>query len=524
MPGVGSIFYLMKAVYYSRWLYMAVMVMALVTVKVLENYEEYDLKLGMKWNAIFTLFLLIPIAFLPVVTGDNTISKVGLYVKNWGAPIMFAISACITVACMVILYLLYDRLLKQGKVATFKKYVSLSLVLVICLYSLFILTSGKVSSESSKVLLDNSLKAANLEIPGAPEDEFYRIDVLDGLDNQGLYWRKSSINFFHSVVSPSIMEFYEFIGEDRNVASRPAASLNGLRSVTSVKYIFEKETKTSYQSLYNTAYLTNMNGYDVYVNNNYIPFGFTYNDYVLEYDAKKVDSSKISDLMVYAIVLDDETAAKYSYLFDSQIYFPSEELNLTSAGFNAEVEERKAETAYNYNRTNKGYSVDIDLSKDNLVFFSVPYESGWSCTVNGESVTVEKANAGLTAVLAKSGHNHIEFTYETPGLKKGVMISAIGLVLLAGLFVVGAVVKKRRPVEAELITEPAFTPENAIMAELTAETAITEPVNPEPPATEPTVSQVITQEHDSTKQPEPPAQAIPQEEPKPETDSNEEQK
>jgi len=526
MPGVGSIFYLMKAVYYSRWLYMAVMVMALVTVKVLENYEEYDLKLGMKWNAIFTLLLLIPIAFLPVVSGDNTISQIGLYVKNWGAPIMFAISACITVACMVILYLLYDRLLKQGKVAVFKKYVSLSLVLVICLYSLFILTAGKVSSEGSQVMIDNSLNAANLEIPGAPEDEFYRIDVLDGLDNQGLYWRKSSINFFHSVVSPSIMEFYEFIGEERNVASRPAASLNGLRSVTSVKYIFEKETKTSYQSLYNTSYLTNMNGYDVYVNNNYIPFGFTYNDYVLEYDAKKVDSSKISDLMVYALVLDDETAAKYSYLFDSQIYYPSEELNLTSAGFNTAVEERKAETAYNYNRTNKGYSVDIDLTKDNLVFFSVPYESGWSCTVNGESVTVEKANAGLTAVLANTGHNHIEFTYETPGLKKGVMISAVGLVLLAGLFVVGAVVKKRRPVEAELITEPAFTPENAIMPELTGEIAVPESANPEPLATEPTVSQVITQEQVPAQQPEAPVQeeVIAQEEPKQNPEDQEEQK
>lgn len=491
MPGVGSIFYLMKAVYYSRWLYMAVMVMALITVKVLEDYEDYDLKLGMKWNAIFTLFLLVPIAFLPVISGDNTISSVGLYVKNWGAPIMFAINACITVACMVILYLLYDRLLKKGKTATFKKYVSLSLVLVICIYSLFILTAGKASSESTKVLVDDSLNAADLQIPGAPEDEFYRIDVLDGLDNQGLYWRKSSINFFHSVVSPSIMEFYEFIGEERNVASRPSASRNGLRSITSVKYIFEKEGKTSYQSLYNTTYLTNMNGYDVYVNNNYIPFGFTYKDFILEYDAKKVDTGKISDLMVYAMVLDDETAGKYSYLFDSQILYPSEELDLTSAGFNAAVEVRKTETAYNYSRSNKGYSVDIDLAKDNLVFFSVPFESGWSATVNGEPTSIMKANAGLTAVLAKSGHNHIEFTYTVPGLEKGLIISAAGLVLMIGLFVIGVTENKKKKRLAAL--EPAFIPGNTAESELAAiQTAASEPVNPEPPATEPTVTAMTT--------------------------------
>ncbi len=481
MPGVGSIFYLMKAVYYSRWLYMAAMVMALVTVRVLEDYEEYDLKLGMKWNAIFTLLLLIPIAFLPVVSGDDTISNVGLYVKNWGAPIMFAISACITVACMLMFYLLYDRLLKHGKVEAFKKTISGVLILVICIYSLFILISGKTSSESTQVLVDDSLNAAGLEIPGAPENEFYRIDVLDGLDNQGLYWRKSSINFFHSVVSPSIMKFYEFIGEERNVASRPSATRNGLRSITSVKYVFQKEGKTSYQSLYNLTQLTNMNGYDVYVNNNYIPFGYTYKNFILEYDAKKVDTGKISDVMVYALVLDDETAGKYSYLFDSQIYFPTDELDLTMAGFNAAVEARKAETAYNYNRTNNGYSVDIDLAKENLVFFSVPYESGWSCTVNGESVPIEKVNAGLTAVPVKAGHNHIEFTYTVPGLQKGLIISVVGLVLLIGLFVIGAVMKKRHPVAVE----SAFSPLKASNSETAAELIITEPLNPEPPTTEP---------------------------------------
>jgi len=300
------------------------------------------------------------------------------------------------------------------------------------------------------------------------------------------------------------MEFYEFIGEERNVASRPGASYNGLRSITSVKYIFEKETKTSYQSLYSTTFLTNMNGYDVYVNNNYIPFGYTYTDFVLKYDAKKVDTKKISDLMVYALVLDDEQVGKYSYLFERQVYQPSEELDFSIEGFNAEVEKRNTETATKYNRTNKGYSVEIDLAKDNLVFFSVPFESGWSATVNGEAVTIENVNAGLTAVLGKAGHNRIEFTYETPGLKKGIMVSAAGLVLLVGLFIIGAVVKKRHPTEGE----PAFVPMIINESELAAETTMSEPENPETAETEPTT----TISTDSTETAE-------QEEKKPENDN-----
>lgn len=66
-----------------------------------------------------------------------------------------------------------------------------------------------------------------------------------------------------------------------------------------------------------------------------------------------------------------------------------------------------------------GFNAKIDLDKDNLVFFSVPYDDGWSAKVNGQDVEIEKVDYGFMAVLCPAGSNDIQFTYETKGLFLG---------------------------------------------------------------------------------------------------------
>ena len=46
-----------------------------------------------------------------------------------------------------------------------------------------------------------------------PDDHFYRIDSYDCYDNIGLWMEKPCIQFFNSVVTPSIMDFYPRVGE-----------------------------------------------------------------------------------------------------------------------------------------------------------------------------------------------------------------------------------------------------------------------------------------------------------------------
>ena len=53
--------------------------------------------------------------------------------------------------------------------------------------------------------------------------------------------------------------------------------------------------------------------------------------------------------------------------------------------------------------TNSGFHAEITLKKDNLVFFSVPYDDGFTAYVNGKETEVIRVDEGLMAVLAPAG-------------------------------------------------------------------------------------------------------------------------
>ena len=79
---------------------------------------------------------------------------------------------------------------------------------------------------------------------------------------------------------------------------------------------------------------------------------------------------------------------------------------------------------------------------DELVFFSVPYDDGFSATVNGEPAAIEKVDDGLMAVYVPAGENEIEFTYHTPGLKVSACVSAAAIAVY-GVYLLW-IIRKRK--------------------------------------------------------------------------------
>ena len=77
------------------------------------------------------------------------------------------------------------------------------------------------------------------------------------------------------------------------------------------------------------------------------------------------------------------------------------------------------------------------------MFFSVPYDNGWSATVNGEPVPIEKVDIGFMAVRAPQGDNDIRFTYRTPGLTAGLLVSGASLLILAGYLLLSYRLRRR---------------------------------------------------------------------------------
>ena len=70
----------------------------------------------------------------------------------------------------------------------------------------------------------------------------------------------------------------------------------------------------------------------------------------------------------------------------------------------------------------------IYADADKYAFFSVPYSSRWSASVNGNSEHILNVN-GLMAVPVESGKNIIEFHYDTTIHKIGMAVTLLSVLL-----------------------------------------------------------------------------------------------
>lgn len=74
----------------------------------------------------------------------------------------------------------------------------------------------------------------------------------------------------------------------------------------------------------------------------------------------------------------------------------------------------------------------VDNAKDGQwLFLSVPYDSGFSATVNGKTAEIYRSMTGFMAIKLEEGNNDIAVSFCPKGLKQGVILSVGGLVALA---------------------------------------------------------------------------------------------
>ena len=440
VPILNSAFYAFNTSYYARWFYMPILMMALMTVSLTED-SQTDWSFGYKWVASITLVVSLVIGFFPQENSDGTLTF-GLYTQsddNLYGP-RFFIACIIAVVSLIILGLVLK--LRTQSFRNFYK-VSLACVCIISVIygNVFIATGRSHSYDIKKIVIDSLIEG---EVDLGDETQF-RVDVYDGVDNTSMYLGFAGINAFHSVVPSSIFEFYSFIGVERSVGSRPEVEYESIRPLLSVKYLLNRvdgddfvDTDTNETKMAGYKYLKTESGYYIYENQNYIPYGFSYDYYMSKEFCETYNNEKRADLMLEAIMLSDKQIKKYGHLLED-IENDIDRIDFSDEGLKENCEELKKTSAYEFKTDNRGFTAYVNRDKENLVFFSVPYDEGWSATVNGKPCEIEKVNSGFMAVKVEKGNSVIRFDYETPYLMTGIMItfiSAIALLLYVIIFTV----------------------------------------------------------------------------------------
>ena len=180
---------------------------------------------------------------------------------------------------------------------------------------------------------------------------------------------KSSLQYFGSTAAPSILSFYPALGVKRDVRSQPELENYALRGLLSVKYLI---TTPAHQS-----------------------------DFLAVAD----------DGWSYYDTLDGFT------LYENDNYVP--------------CADRRASACSVFQMTNSGFHAEITLDTANLVFFSVPYDDGFTATVNGREADILRVDEGLMAVLCPAGESTIDFVYQPAGIRLSKAVTRTALVVFA---------------------------------------------------------------------------------------------
>ncbi|HHZ06721.1 MAG TPA: YfhO family protein [Clostridiales bacterium] len=435
VPILNSVFQLFNSQYYARWFYMLILMMCLTTVKSLEDIKV-DWKRAVLWSTGITVAIAVGIGFMPnQKTDDAGVTTTSYGVMSYAGTFWaYVLIALISLGILILLL----RLLKKDR----KKFVKASICCICAVtvvYAVCFIALGKMRGYNSHDYLIPHVINQEDKI-NLPETDNVRSDFYGCMDNSAMFWQLPSIQAFHSIVPESIMEFYPTIGVQRDVGSRPEVSVYGLRSFTSTRWLFDYtgdsnsfvetdgKNKMPGWTLYDTQ-----NDFNIYENQSYIPMGFTYDSYISEDDYNSCLESRRHLLLLKAMVLSDEQMEKYSDItqgktddFKSFVYTENEYYN--------DCQARKQLTCSSFAYDNDGFSAEIttDNTGDRLVFFSVPYEDGWSAQVNGEDVDIERVNVGFMAVRVPANTtSEIRFNYKTPGLTAGIIITVSCILIFA---------------------------------------------------------------------------------------------
>jgi len=265
-----------------------------------------------------------------------------------------------------------------------------------------------------------------------------------------MFWQIPTIQAFQSIVPGSIMDFYKSVGVERSVGSRPDTEAYAVRSLLSCKYLFDNITdsksfanKSGNTKMPGWKFLKTKKSYKIYENEYYIPYGFTYDTYVTTDEYDSCTEKNRSNLMLKSMVLTKEQASKYADILEHDEKLS--EYKYTQIEYFNACNERKKLTCSSVKFENNKFTAKIKTGNSReLVFFSIPYEKGWSATVNGKPADIEKVNVGFMAVAVPANtESKIVFTYRTPGLMVGAAVTAFGIVILALYLVFYKSPKKR---------------------------------------------------------------------------------
>lgn len=380
VPILNSSFFLFTTSYYARWFYMPTLVLALLSIKCIE--ENISIKSG-----TIISFLSLGIMILSYFVLKYRYPEVE-YIHDIKYLIMMISFMIINLVILILIYKSKNKL----------KYLFIFTILFVGIWSNYSIYKYRCNSLEYNKRYYNYIHSYK-EIKF---DDLVRTNSFTGcFSNQGLIFKNGNLLSFNTNMEGSAFEFYNSVDYQRLVSTSILVD-SPLNQFLSVKYFISctDEEKDDYKLYKDTK------NYKIYLNDNYKEMGFVFNKYISNKEFLEKSTEEKYNIINSMIILDDEQITKYKDYYNGDVKVNSNKFKFI----------------------NNGFISDIDVSKDTLVLYSVPYDKGWKAFNNGREVEIEKVDNGMMAIKINKGMNNVKFTYYPRGLKLGLWLSIVSYI------------------------------------------------------------------------------------------------
>ena len=98
--------------------------------------------------------------------------------------------------------------------------------------------------------------------------------------------------------------------------------------------------------------------------------------------------------------------------------------------------------AYKDSNSTNEITGEISVKENKILLLTIPYSDGWTAYVDGKRTDLLRANTMFSAIELSKGRHTVRLNYDTPGLKHGILMSFIGVILFAALILFGKLFSK----------------------------------------------------------------------------------
>ncbi len=212
-----------------------------------------------------------------------------------------------------------------------------------------------------------------------------------------------------------------------------------LHSLVSLKYIFTRDSRVPWTS-FSYDSLGSFGDVHVFRNKNCLPLGFTYDSCIPFRDFHPLSRHLKTIVLQQAFVADSSDGTALNRF--PRCHAPDSATPYPWDNYVADLAKRKQDTLSIGLFRQNHIRGTITVSGSKLLFFSIPYDKGWSAKVDGASVKPLLVNIGFIGIPLGPGTHTVELNYMPPHFYLGLLMTIAGILFYLLIMVLKSMIAK----------------------------------------------------------------------------------